>query len=245
MAIDLVPNDWVDLRPAAGSDLPALQNVAAGTTCCWFITDEVAAAKSLIGISIGSAGATNLSRLTLAKTATQLQGGARALDADANTVQNTGTIAVATVYFGILRVQYTAATAQLRLYTPGGTMSEWSGSLGSMTAGNTSNTASRNASIGAEDNGSGSFVDGKIWDVRLYDRYLSDVECDAIFATRGADDILEGLQHRFMLNQFAPGAVIGTTVGLLGDCAVRNLKQQSAIGSPTGAEQGALLRRSA
>ena len=163
----------------------------------------------------------------------------------ANTLQNTGTIAVATVYFGILRVQYTAATAQLRLYTPGGTMSEWSGSLGSMTAGNTSNTASRNAAIGAEDNGSGSFVDGKIWDVRLYDRYLSDVECDAIFATRGADDILEGLQHRFMLNQFAPGAVIGTTVGLLGDCAVRNLKQQSAIGSPTGAEQGALLRRSA
>jgi len=244
MAVDLVPNDWIDLRPTGGTDLAALQNVAAATMCCWTIPDDTGT-DTLMGLSIGSSGATASSRLTIAKTGSAFQGGGRALDSDSNTLIPAGSYTPGTTYFVIMRVQFTTARGYLRVYPLGGTMAENDTTLGGMTAGNTSNTASRSASIGAEENGVGQEYDGKIWDARVYNRFLSDVECDILFAQCGQDDILEGLVHRFPLDEGAPGTAIGTGANLVKDVVSPVLTQQAAVGGPTWETPNNLLRRSA
>lgn len=242
MSVLFAANDWVDLRTATGSDLAALQNVAAGTMCCWAYPTTTGTA-TLLGLSIGSAGATNLSRLTLAKTGTQFQGGGRALDSDSNTLITTGSYSINTLYFVVMRVQFTTARGYLRVYTLSGLASENDTTLGNMTPGNTSNTASRSASIAAEEDGSSSFFVGRIWDARVYDRFLSDNECDIIFALRGRDSIVDGLKHRFPLDEGATGVAVGTAANILKDVARPPLTQQAAVDGPTWAAPAVERRR--
>lgn len=48
--------------------------------------------------------------------------------------------------------------------------------------------------------------DGDLEDIRIYDRELSLAEVQTIFAVRGVDGIVDGLLHRWLLNEQAPGA---------------------------------------
>ena len=243
MSVLFAASDWVDLR-VTGSDLTALQNVAAGTMCCWAYPTTTATA-TLMGLSIGSAGATNLSRMTLTKTGSSFQGGGRALDSDANTLITTGSYSINTLYFVVMRIQFTTARGYIRVYTVDGLASENDTTLGSMTAGNTSDTASRNASIAAEENGSGSFFVGRIWDARFYNRFLSNSECDTVFTRRGSDGIFNGLVHRFMLDEGAPGVAIGATANTVKDSIAPVLTQQVVNDSPTWDESTLVRRRAA
>ena len=43
--------------------------------------------------------------------------------------------------------------------------------------------------------------DGKVGDARIYDRALSTAEMETIFALRGRDNIVDGLLHRYLLNE--------------------------------------------
>lgn len=52
--------------------------------------------------------------------------------------------------------------------------------------------------------------DGRIADVRLYDRVLSLQEVQNIYTARGADRILGGLQGRWRLNDLSPGSGVGS-----------------------------------
>ncbi len=52
--------------------------------------------------------------------------------------------------------------------------------------------------------------DGIISDARLYDRALSAAEMQTVHAVRGRDGIVDGLLHRYLLNEGAPGvAAVG------------------------------------
>jgi hypothetical protein len=121
----------------------------------------------------------------------------------------------------------------------------YSSTFTNMTAGNTSNTPSRSAAIGAEDNGSGNQFDGLMWDARVYNRFLSDTECDILFAQAGSDDIYEGLVHRFPLDEGAPGVAVGTAANVLRDISDPSLTQQAAVGGPTWEIPSVARRRSA
>jgi hypothetical protein len=48
-------------------------------------------------------------------------------------------------------------------------------------------------------------TDGRISDARIYDRALSAAEMETVFALRGRDNIVDGLLHRYLLNEGPPG----------------------------------------
>lgn len=246
MSVDFVPTDWVNLRPTGGTDLPAFQNVAASTMTAWVIPDVLTATHTIFAFSIGSAGATNLSRAQMLFQGTAFSITGRALDGDSNTQLSTGTASTGTTYFFVARNDFVNKTGYIRAYSlASGLVVNYSATFTNMTAGNTSNTPSRSVAIGSEDNGAGSNFDGKMWDLRAYNRFLSDVECDILFAQRGQDDILEGLVHRFPLDEGAPGTAIGTGANLVKDVVSPVLTQQAAVGGPTWTTPNNLLRRSA
>jgi hypothetical protein len=74
--------------------------------------------------------------------------------------------------------------------------------------GNSSNTASQNGAIGADESFGGGFFDGRIQDVRIYNRALSADEINDIFQSRGRDSIVLGLQSRFKLIEQNPGVAV-------------------------------------
>lgn len=61
--------------------------------------------------------------------------------------------------------------------------------------------------------GSTQRLNGDMWDFRVYDRLLTATEIAMIFATRGADDIRD-YRNRWLLNEGAPGATVGTVIDL-------------------------------
>ena len=50
----------------------------------------------------------------------------------------------------------------------------------------------------------GEHYDGDLEDIRIYNRELSLAEVQTIFAVRGVDGIVDGLLHRWLLNEQAP-----------------------------------------
>jgi hypothetical protein len=68
-----------------------------------------------------------------------------------------------------------------------------------ITTGNTSNTPTANAGIGSSDDGLSEFMNGRIEDLRIYNRVLSDDEVLTIFGCQGVDGIVFGLRSRYEL----------------------------------------------
>ena len=65
-----------------------------------------------------------------------------------------------------------------------------------------------NVRIGATGLGGSGFFNGKMNDVRIYNRVLSDDELQTIFAARGVDGIVNGLVGRWLLNEKSPGTTV-------------------------------------
>lgn len=80
-------------------------------------------------------------------------------------------------------------------------------------AAQTANTNSENSSgsgggIGVRVNATQSFI-GDIEDMRLYNRVIGPAEAMTIYAALGEDGIQNGLLHRFPMNDYGPGTVVG------------------------------------
>lgn len=87
---------------------------------------------------------------------------------------------------------------------------------------------------------SGSFMEGLIEDLRVYNRALSDNELKTIFAARGRDGIVNGLVGRWLMNEKAPGISPGATEVL--DIGLNRLNS-SAVGNTPTYEEGILSFR--
>jgi hypothetical protein len=90
---------------------------------------------------------------------------------------------------------------------------------GSISGGNTGTTSGTDRILlgqGGKDGGSLSW-DGILDDFRFYSRYLSIDEILTIINSDGGDDIVEGLQYRYIFGEGAPSSPIPTTVNLIND----------------------------
>jgi hypothetical protein len=114
-----------------------------------------------------------------------------------------------------------------------------SGSTALFTQGTTSDTNSKNASIGSTDNAAADFFNGSIEDVRLYSRLLSNSEISTIYAGKGKDGIVDNLQQRFLMNELPPGSIVDTVPSI----AAFDGRVGSGVGSPVYTNDSILVSR--
>lgn len=196
-----------------GGGRPFGQNVAAATLMCWFnFTGTASGQQDLIGFATGSAGS-NTTRLRLEiTTGPVVRVRARALDGDSSSLitspnnftggwHHAAAVIFFTTAFGILYidgVQDTAASVSA-----------------TMTAGNTSNTASLSATMGGHlSGGTGEFFNGELADGRIYHRALGPAEILTIFNGHGRDGINSSLQARWGCKDGPPGSTVVSVADL-------------------------------
>jgi len=94
----------------------------------------------------------------------------------------------------------------------------------------TAATTSLIATIGRDAGAAADFLDGTIEDFRIYNRILGPAEILTIFAQKGSDGILTGLQNRFLFNESGPG-VLATATGAFVDLGP-NKRNFTPVASP-------------
>jgi hypothetical protein len=130
------------------------------------------------------------------------------------------TISASTTYFV---VGIRDGTTEHRVYVNG--VEDGSGGVPTSVGTNTSDLL-----IGASPVDSGRPFGGYLEDIRLYTRVLSDNEIQALFAARGSDHIVNGLQSRWKLNHGSPGTSLsGITLRDVGIAGVHG----TPVASPT------------
>lgn len=84
-------------------------------------------------------------------------------------------------------------------------------------------------------------TDGKMADVRVYNRVLNPEEIQAIFHARGIDGIVQGILGRWMLNGGAPGDTVPIAAGAIKDLV--GVRAGTQTGDPVFAGDTLRLRR--
>lgn len=204
-----------------GVNQPLLVSCAASTMSAWvyFTTVTPSIEFSIGSVSIGAGAATQNSRIQLT-----LDGSARinlfgrAGDAEANEVLVGATLSAATWYHIVGVNNYASDTQQL--YINGA----FSSSRAATFAATTSATNARNSAVGAQDDCTSGFMNGRIHDLRVYNRALSANEITTIYNSLGNDDIVYGLQSRIIMSEsntgtltakdYSPTALTLTNVGV-------------------------------
>ena len=212
---------WYNL----GAAFTALQNVPGATLMCWstFAGSSVNVEDRAMHVSSGTA--TGAARLQLAQRqdVVRWRTSGRRLDADvvssldSVTPRGTTKVHLATV------ARFT--TQQFQLYVNGqlettGAEPTW--------LGNSSNTASLGAALGASSDGTGT-LNGRLEGCRIYQRALSSAEIENIFNARGRDGNVFGMIHRWQLTNGAPGSNVDTATAVDSGQGARN---GTATGTP-------------
>jgi len=213
-------NQWVNL----GLDLPVLRAVNGGTLMAWVrVTPGTLLGSQMLTYATGGAGTSDLSRLAievnpvLTPTVRIL---ARSQDADGSRI-TAGATSLPTGLWTHVAGVVDYVTSMEYVYFNG--VLDGQAAVAAFTA-PTSNTNSRNGAIGAQDTGSGGFFPGEIEDARCYGRALNEAEIATIYAARGVDGIVAGLQARYLLNERADGLVA---------VACADISDNQRNGSPT------------
>lgn len=178
----------------------ALQNVAGGSVMARLLLDVAVAGNHVIWGVNGGVAATR--RAHLLQTAADLRTAAIALDADA-----TSFITHGAPPWDVTRSDHVAqvvnfSTATGAGYFNGALVS--SAAYAAMTAGNTSNTAA--VLIGCSI--SGTPIDGKVGEARIYDYAMTIDEINGIAICRGSDGRWNRIVGRWPCNENAPGVVV-------------------------------------
>lgn len=215
-------NQWIDL----GVNLPVMVNVSAATIMSWYhpllLPAPATQSPTLIAFAIGpgTGSRTGSSRLALEGVdgANTFKVTVRALDGDTASTPPSSTNMQTGVWYHLAAViDFTTATG---FYYLNGVLDSVV-SFTNMTPGNTSNTNSRDASIGANEDGVDDFLNGSVEDQRLYERALGPNEISTIFAAHGNDGILDGLVARFMLNELGEGVTVTNVVSICGSGSIQ------------------------
>lgn len=179
----------------------AFQNVEGGSLSAWMLIESVAGTQFIANFSTSTITA---SRLGLRHTAPNRTALGTRLDGSALAVANGGVPAAAVLVHIGASANY--ATRALLIYING--VQAGSGTL-SDAGGSSSNTLSANVVIAALSTVVpgvyGNTFDGRLQDVRAFDRVLGATEFANLFQTRGRDSIVYGQRHRWKLNQLGAG----------------------------------------
>ncbi len=191
-----------------GTGRPWMRNVAGGTIMGWVTTRLLSGTQSLWG----AFGGTGTTRAKLSVNATGNIGlRANALDADATSAFNSAGAITVNGRFHVCGVFVFSGKFGI-VYING--VADTSGTFANMTAGNTSNTNCGLSKMASNETGSTNSWNGELEDVRVYNRALSADEIATIYAAKGKDSILEGLQARWPLNEGPPGVSAANIVDL-------------------------------
>ncbi len=168
-----------------------------------------AANNKIFGYSTGTS-STN-SRFTLITQGAspgQLQVGGRALDADAQRTVSSPTVLSTNAWHHVAGIiDYAHGFGYIYIDGVLDVAAELSGTLGATA---TENTDTLSVGIGVREGGAGQQgINGLIDDFRLYNGVLGPAVIATIYAARGGDIMNEGLLHRYMLNDYAPGTGLG------------------------------------
>lgn len=203
-----------------GLNLPALNNVGGCTMCCWVdlnslpdpaVNEFYAFCEFSVGPPPGTSSASRFAFefQNRAPPGTTVDIGCviRSQDADGGTEVDSapGSAAAGKSHYAA-SVNY--QTGEVRIYRNGLLLTSQIADPATFTLGNTSPTNSKVAGLGSADDGSEEFTDGRIEDLRVYSRILSDNEILTIFSCQGIDGIVQGLQHRFELQSGFDGLAV-------------------------------------
>jgi hypothetical protein len=182
----------------------ALHAVNEGTICCWARPAGIVGSGVALVLSTNGSGGSSNGRLRLEQSGASWLARAQRLDADVSTTVSGGVAAAGTLVHLAAVATYNAAL--FRIFVDGvlvgtATPAAWTGA--------TSATDSAARVIGSRPNASaGGFFDGAIDDARVYGRALSTDELLHIVAAKGRDGIIRSLEHRWTLDDGAPGNAI-------------------------------------
>lgn len=201
-----------------GVDLNVLRNVAGGSMMGWSrprIVPTGGNQFSMMAIAVGPPpGTTGNSRMSFLFNATTIQYAVRALDGDGASLLAPAITLVAGAWIHVAGT-YNFTTRQQIIYVNG---VQFAIQTGTTTVGNTSNTNSKNAAIGAADDTVGQNFDGDLEDWRVYERVVSPNEIQTIYTSCGKDGIWDSCRMRYMLQELGGGqaVVLAPDYGTLG-----------------------------
>ena len=195
-------------------------NCSGTTVSAWIYVTDTSVERDIISVSIGASSATTASRASIvisASGAVLLIGRGSDADAEHDCTTATGVIAVNTWYH-ILGVNNLTSSTQT-VYINGVQNTQTTGVTFNQTT--TSNTNAYNSCLGAQDDGSASFMSGYIHDARIFNRALTANEVMTIYTSGGKDGIVYGQDGRFLMSEGASGTTISSaknfgTVGTAG-----------------------------
>lgn len=206
-----------------------VRNVSGACVCGWVYHASNSTNEDRL-VSLSSSGAADNSRISLGIRTTnqKLYTASRTVPGDPGAViAATGAaLSINTLYHIAVNINYSAVTAAF--YINGALDSTVAGDW---TSGNVENAASLAGAIGASSGGARWFYDGRIDDVRVYNRILSANELKTIFSSNGVDGIIYGMTGRYLLNQKQSGFTC------LGTESMLNQVNNSLPGTPSAGIQ--------
>lgn len=212
-----------------GLDIPALNGKAGCGVMAWVIVESLAAERAITEIAIGPPpGSSETSRLLFTILPDgKVRIGARDDDGGSAQILNStaGDIVVGTFHHVVGVVDI--ANDLMQIYVDGVQVASATREFSNTTF---PATNSKNGGIGSNDDGTVNFFDGIMEDWRLYSRVLSAEEIQTIHAVRGTDGIVDGLEHRYLMNEKNPGAT-ATGVGSVKDSGPRQ-RNVDPVNSP-------------
>ena len=210
-----------------GTDRNLARNVSQSTFMAWVRQPAAQNSKVVLGIAIGPPpGIVGTSRISL-ETSPNLTVVSpftngddigvvlRASDSDAGfAAYGSGGQLVANTWCHVCVTVNWPATSAMTIYHNAAPVTLTGSSSGTptWTAGNTSNTNTKQCVVGVNEDGLSGFFSGQIEDVRVYNRILSQAEIETIYNSSGADGITDGLELWLPFKEGADGATIGSNV---------------------------------
>jgi len=222
---------WINL----GTDLALLRNVSGMSLMAWIKPNVVVGQHLILAVAIGPPpGTSGSSRASIELSGTPITLFVRNADGDVAFTASAGT-AVANEWQHV-GFSFNCDSKAIVIYRNGASVG--TATATGLTGVVTSDTNSKNAAIGSQDDGSSAFFDGSIEDARVYGRVLSEAEFLTIFTSKGKDGILPGLQGRWHMSELGEG-VTSTRVADLSNSGISGTPTASpvytaGISSPRG-----------
>lgn len=188
----------------------ALNNVSAATVAMWVYPTT---GSSEVWLDFSRGGSTS-SRFEMLYNGSSWQIGGRALDSDSfSFIQLSLGNYANNEHFVVTAIDFANATGYIWVIDSVNGFNSTSGSMTSMTAGNTSSTDSQAATVFSQPGGS-SIATGDAADVCMWTRLLTTAEVQSMYTCRNAGSTVlpQSLVHRWRLREKHPTSTAGTII---------------------------------
>ena len=213
--------------------LSALNNVSAATVALW---THPTVSGSHVWLDFSRGGSTS-SRFEMLYSGSNWQIGGRALDSDGfSSITLTLGSYANNEHFFATAIDFSNATGYIWVMDSVNGINSTSGSMTSMTSGNTSATNSQEATVFSQPGGS-SYPTGHGGDVCMWTRLLTTAEVQSMYTCRNAGNTVlpQSLVHRWRMREKHPGSTATTLIdeGTIGSASsITGTLTYSAIALP-------------